>query len=94
METKPLLINGEWRATASQQVVRAPYTGEVAARVSAASKDEAEESIAAAARAAIEMRGLARYEIAEALRRISDYIKARREDFARTIALEAGKPIQ
>jgi glyceraldehyde-3-phosphate dehydrogenase (NADP+) len=94
METKPLLIGGRWRTTANLQEVRAPYTGEVIARVSNASSDEAEESIAAADEVSLEMRRLARYEIAEALRRISDYIKARREDFARTIALEAAKPIQ
>ena len=39
------------------------------------------------------MRALPRYEIAEALRALADEIKNRREDFARTIALEAGKPI-
>lgn len=93
METRPLLINGRWKTTAVLQDVRAPYTGETIARVSNASADEVEEAIAAAAHASMEMRGLARFEVAEALRRISDYIKARREDFARTIALEAGKPI-
>jgi acyl-CoA reductase-like NAD-dependent aldehyde dehydrogenase len=93
METKPLLIGGEWRTTAKWMDVRSPYTGEVIARVSNASRDEAEESIAVAARAAAEMRKLARYEIAEALRRMADYLKARREDFARTIAVEAGKPV-
>jgi acyl-CoA reductase-like NAD-dependent aldehyde dehydrogenase len=94
MDIKPLLIGGSWRTTPNLQDVRAPYTGDCVARVSKASRDEAEESIAAAADAALKMRGLARYEIAEALGRMSDYIKARREDFARTIALEAGKPIQ
>lgn len=93
METKPLLIGGKWRTSASLFDVRAPYTGETIARVSNASVDEIEESIAAAMQAGIEMRRLARYEISEALRRIADYIKQRREDFARTIALEAGKPI-
>lgn len=93
METKPLLIDGRWRTTAALKEVRAPYTGEAIARVSNASADEVEEAIAAAVCASQEMRGLARFEVAEALRRISDYTKARREDFARTIALEAGKPI-
>lgn len=94
METRPLLIAGGWRTTVNLQDVHSPYTGEQIARVSNASPDEAEESIAAAAGASLEMRALARYEIAEALRRMSDYIKGRREDFARTIASEAGKPIQ
>ncbi len=39
------------------------------------------------------MREVPRYEVAEALRRVADYIKLRREDFARTIAAESGKPI-
>ena len=39
------------------------------------------------------MRELPRYEVAEALRRIADHIRGRREEFARTIAVEAGKPI-
>jgi acyl-CoA reductase-like NAD-dependent aldehyde dehydrogenase len=39
------------------------------------------------------LRQLARYELAEALRRIADGIAARREEFARTIATESGKPL-
>lgn len=94
MEPRPLLIAGGWRTTPGLLDVRAPYTGDLVARVSNASRDEAEESIAAASAASLKMRALARYELAEALRSMSDYIKSRREDFARTIATEAGKPIQ
>jgi glyceraldehyde-3-phosphate dehydrogenase (NADP+) len=93
METKPLLIGGSWRATGNLQEVRSPFTGAGIARVSYASRGEVEEAIAAASSAAAQMRTLPRYEVAEALRRIADYLKARREDFARTIAAEAGKPI-
>jgi glyceraldehyde-3-phosphate dehydrogenase (NADP+) len=93
METKPLLIGGNWRMTANLQEVRAPFGGEGLARVSYASRNDVEESIAVAASAAAEMRALPRYEVAEALRRLADYIQSHREDFARTIAIEAGKPI-
>ena len=93
METKPFLIGGQWRTTEDAQQVRSPYTGEELASVSSASRGDVEEAIALAATASAEMRALPRYEVAEALRRIADYIKARREDFARTIATEAGKPI-
>jgi acyl-CoA reductase-like NAD-dependent aldehyde dehydrogenase len=93
METKAFLIGGEWRTTDHPQEVRSPYTGEVVARVCYAGRGEVEEVIALAASAAAEMRALPRYEVAEALRRIADYLKARREDFARTIAKESGKPI-
>ena len=93
METKPFLIGGEWRTTDNRQEVRSPYGGETLARVSYASRSDVEEAIAIASSAAAEMRALPRYEIAEALRRLADYIKSHREDFARTIATEAGKPI-
>src|SRR5688572_10460895 len=93
MEIKPFLIGGEWRTTPDTQELRSPYTGDTLARVCYASRAEVEEAVAVAAQAAVEMRELARYEVAEALRRVSDYIQRRREDFARTIALESGKPI-
>ncbi|HEX8846754.1 MAG TPA: aldehyde dehydrogenase family protein [Pyrinomonadaceae bacterium] len=93
METKPFLIGGEWRTNDNLQTVRSPYSGETLARVSYAARGDVEEAIAVAASSAAEMRALPRYEIAEALRRIADYLKKRREDFASTIAREAGKPI-
>ncbi|MDT5061059.1 MAG: hypothetical protein QOH63_1518 [Acidobacteriota bacterium] len=93
METKPLLIGGNWRTTGNLQEVRSPFNGEALALVSYASRGDVEEAIAVAASAAVEMRVLPRYEVAEALRRIADYIQAHREDFAHTIATEAGKPI-
>ncbi len=93
METKPFLIGGEWRNVGNLQEVRSPFTGEVVAQVSYASRGEVEEAIAKASSAAAEMRVIPRYEVAEALRRIADHIKSHREDFARTIATEAGKPI-
>lgn len=93
MSTKPFLIGGQWRTTENLQEVRAPYTRETLAQVSYAAREDVEEAIAVAAATAAEMRALPRYEIAEALRRLVDDIKARREEFARTIALESGKPI-
>jgi acyl-CoA reductase-like NAD-dependent aldehyde dehydrogenase len=93
METRPFLIGGNWRTSDHLQEVRSPFNNEPLARVSSASRGDVEEAIAVAASTSAEMRRLPRYEIAEALRRIADYIKERREDFARTIVQEAGKPI-
>jgi len=94
METRPLLIGGEWRTTADAREIRSPYNSELVARFSVASRGEVEESIAAAQRAAGEMRELPRYAVADSLRAIADGIRSRSEEFARTIALEAGKPIK
>jgi acyl-CoA reductase-like NAD-dependent aldehyde dehydrogenase len=93
METKPLLIGGEWRTTPDAREVRSPYTGDVVARVCYAARAEVEEAVSTASQAAAEMREVPRYEVAEGLRRVADYIQKRREDFARTIALESGKPM-
>jgi glyceraldehyde-3-phosphate dehydrogenase (NADP+) len=93
MDTKPFLIGGDWRVTEQLQEVRAPFSGEAIARVSYASQADVEESVALAASSVPDMRALPRYEIAEALGRLAGEIKSRREEFARTIANESGKPI-
>lgn len=94
MDTRPLLIGGEWRTTADAREVRSPFNSELIARFSVASRGEVEESIAAARRAASKMRELPRHAVADSLRAIADGIRRRSEEFARTIALEAGKPIK
>jgi acyl-CoA reductase-like NAD-dependent aldehyde dehydrogenase len=94
MDTKPFLIGGDWRTTENLQTVRAPFTGETIARVSYAASGDVEEAIATASSTLPEMRALPRYELAEALRRLADYIQDAREDFARTMAQESGKPIK
>src|SRR5918911_1638148 len=94
MTTRPLLIGGEWRATAQTREVRSPYDSELLANFSVASEAEVEEALAAASRAAAEMRELPRHRVAEGLRNIADGIRARAEEFARTIATEAGKPVK
>jgi acyl-CoA reductase-like NAD-dependent aldehyde dehydrogenase len=94
METRPLLMGGEWRTTADAREVRSPFNSELVARFSVASRGEVEESIAAARRASVEMRELPRHAVADSLRAIADGIRGRAEEFARTIATEAGKPIK
>lgn len=90
---RPLLIGGDWRTTATTGEVRAPFSGELLARFAVAPRELVEESIARAATAAVQMRVLARDEIATALHKMAAEIGRRREEFARTIALEAAKPI-
>jgi glyceraldehyde-3-phosphate dehydrogenase (NADP+) len=94
MKIRPLLIGGEWRTTSSTREVRSPYDGGLVAHFSVASGAEVDESLSAAASAAAGMRELPRHHVAESLRSIADGIRARAEEFARTIALEAGKPIR
>jgi glyceraldehyde-3-phosphate dehydrogenase (NADP+) len=93
-DIKPFLIAGRWRLSADHQEVRSPYSGDLIARFAVASRAELGEAVSAAASAAREMRALHRYQAADSLRFIADGIDARREEFARLIASEAGKPIK
>jgi acyl-CoA reductase-like NAD-dependent aldehyde dehydrogenase len=94
VETRPLLLGGEWRQTTATQELRSPYDARPLGRFSVAGAAEVEEAIAAADRAARELRSLPRYEVADCLRALAAGVAARAEEFARTIALEAGKPIK
>jgi acyl-CoA reductase-like NAD-dependent aldehyde dehydrogenase len=93
METKKILIGGEWRAGREDFEVKNPFTGETLAKVFSADASENEEAVAIAENAAKEMRNLPRYEVAKGLRKIAGAIEKRKEEFARTIALEAAKPV-
>jgi len=94
MDNKPLLIGGVWRTTVQTREVRSPYSSELLAHFSVASAAEVDEALAAAERAAAEMRELPRHRVADSLRALADGIGARAGEFARTISLEAGKPIR
>jgi glyceraldehyde-3-phosphate dehydrogenase (NADP+) len=88
------LVNGQWVKTGDAIDVRSPYDGSLVAIVHRATPKEIEASIAAAEKAFEITRKLPAWQRADILEKISAGIKERREDFARTIALEAGKPIR
>ncbi len=94
METKKILIGGEWRTAAETVTVKNPFDQNIIAEIYSADESENDEAIAAAEIGAAKMRGLARYEIAAGLRLIADGIGRRKREFAETIALEAAKPIK
>jgi acyl-CoA reductase-like NAD-dependent aldehyde dehydrogenase len=88
------LVAGQWLKTGDAVAVRSPYDQSLAAVVHRAGPLEMEQAIAAAVSAFQVTRKLPSWKRAEALEKISAGIAARREDFAHTIALEAGKPIK
>jgi acyl-CoA reductase-like NAD-dependent aldehyde dehydrogenase len=94
MKAKKILINGEWREANESFVVKSPFTQKTIAEVTAASREDMEEVIAAAFSAEAEMRVLPRYAIAEGLRKIAAGIEKRKTEFAQTVAEEAAKPIK
>jgi acyl-CoA reductase-like NAD-dependent aldehyde dehydrogenase len=92
LATRSLLIGGEWIATDERFDVRAPYSGELLARVAAGGAAQTRLAVSAAVDAMREP--LAPWRRAELLDLIADLVAERRDEFAELICLEAGKPIR
>ena len=86
-----LLIGGEWYETGETIDVTSPFDGSVVGRVAYGGADDARRAIDAAERAM--RQPLPAHKRAAVLDRVAELIAERRDDFARTIAEEAGKPI-
>ncbi len=93
-EARKIFIGGEWRGAAERIEVRSPHSGEVIAEVHSADAGELGDAVGYAEQAAKEMRRLARYQVAEGLRRMSAAIEARKGEFADSIVAECAKPIR
>jgi acyl-CoA reductase-like NAD-dependent aldehyde dehydrogenase len=88
------LINGQWREEGREVEIRAPYGQQVVGRVHEGTRKHAEEAIAAAVRAFEVTKQLPTYERQRVLRAVAGQLAQRKEEFARTIAQEAGKPLK
>lgn len=88
------LVDGKWLKTGDAIEVRSPYDGALVAVVHRAGPEQIEKAIASASAAFQVTRVMPSWQRAEILHRISQGIQERHEEFARTIALEAAKPIR
>jgi acyl-CoA reductase-like NAD-dependent aldehyde dehydrogenase len=93
MEHK-LFIDGQWVGGGPLLEVTNKYTGEVFAALPQARREEVDAAITAAHRAAPLMADLPAHRRHEILLRAAGLIRGRSEDFARTIAMEAGKALK
>ena len=93
METKRLLIGGQWIDAERTIPLYSPYSGEQIALVPAASEDEVNRAIEAAARGAKTMAELPAHRRSAILAKAVELLRERREEAAALIALEAAKPI-
>lgn len=94
MQSYGLWIDGAERNTGSRIVVRVPFDGRPFAEVCLAGPAELEDAVSAAAAAAPVMRALSREDRAAILRRAHASLLDQREEFARVIASESGKPLR
>ncbi len=92
--THGFFVDGRWREDGDVVEIRAPYDGNVIGRVVQGRHEHAEAAIAAAVKAFATTRRLPAFERQRVLRRISASILERKEEFAHTLAQEAGKPIK
>ena len=91
-----MLIGGDWVASESGATFDAtsPSTGEVIGSIPEGTRVDAQRAIAAATEAWPRWAGLSAFDRAAAMRRVAAAIDERREDLARTLALDQGKPLE
>ena len=86
-------VAGAWEKTGVTVEVRSPFDDALVAVIHRAGPAQIEAAIQGAADAFATTRRLPSWKRAEGLEAISDGIRSRREELARAMALEAGKPI-
>lgn len=92
MQRFGLWLDSRWHETDGWLEIRSPYDGSLVGMVSAGDVPHLQQAVESAQRAMA--KPLPAYQRAEILSRAAHLVEQRREDFARTIALEAGKPIK
>ncbi len=92
--THGFFMDGRWIDDGDIVEVHAPYDGSLVGRVTQARRQHAEAAIAASVKAFGTTKRLPAFERQRVLRRIAQQLLERRDEFARTLAQEAGKPIR
>jgi acyl-CoA reductase-like NAD-dependent aldehyde dehydrogenase len=87
-------LNGNWHTKGREVVVTSPYDRSIVAVVCEATADDVESAIQSAVESFAITRKMTSHQRASILRKIAVGIRARYEEFARTICQEAGKPIK
>jgi acyl-CoA reductase-like NAD-dependent aldehyde dehydrogenase len=88
------LLDGKWFTEGEPFEVHSPYDRSVVGTAYRATSAHAGSAVRAAQRAFETTRKMPAYERQRILRQISEGIRTRQEEFARLMALEAGKPIK
>src|ERR1700746_1663370 len=92
--THGFLVHGKGVEDGDIIDVKAPYDGALVGRIFQGNRQHAEAAIAAAVKAFGTTRRLPAFERQRVLRRVSEGIAKRKEEFSRTLCQEAGKPIK
>ena len=87
-------LNGDSHSRGREFVVSSPYDHQPIAVVYEATNEDVEIAIRSAVEAFAVTRKMSSFQRSSVLRKVADGIRQRREEFARTICQEAGKPIK
>jgi len=94
VQKRGVFIDGQWIENGPTAEIKSPYDGSRAGVVTLAGQPQIEQAIESSVRAFKATKQLPSFARQNVLRSISAKIAERREEFARTMALEAGKPIK
>src|ERR1700677_1294463 len=92
--THGFLLNGRWITSGEDISIRSPYDGAVVGATFRASSADLETAIVSSVRAFEITRKMPPFERQRILNAVSAKLSERREEIARCIALEAGKPVR
>jgi acyl-CoA reductase-like NAD-dependent aldehyde dehydrogenase len=93
--TTEMFVDGRWTPSLSGETFTAesPATGEAIGEVPNGGREDAQIAIGAANRAADAWASATAFERADAMNRVADVIQGKRDELARTLTLDQGKPI-
>jgi acyl-CoA reductase-like NAD-dependent aldehyde dehydrogenase len=94
LKTVGAFVAGEWVTDGDPVEVRAPFDGAGISQVTFGRPEHLQRAIAAAVETFERTRTMGAFERQHVLQTIHRHLNDRREEFARTLALEAGKPIK
>jgi len=89
-----MFVGGEWVASESGETFEAtsPSTGEVIGTVPQGTRSDVQRAVDAATQAFPRWSGLSAFDRAAAMRRVAEAVDRRRDELARTLTLDQGKP--
>ena len=90
----PIYVAGDWQTAGEPLEISNPYSGDLVGVTFQASRDQLEQAIVGAERAFEITRQMPTFERVAILKAMASGLKSRRDDVARMIAAEAGKPIR
>lgn len=94
MKEYKLLIKGNWEESKNKREIKSPYDQSVVGVVHFAEKRQVEEALKAAEEAFGKTKKLSSYQRSQVLEKISTEIEKKKEELARSITLQGGKPVK